>query len=279
MARMSDFVPAAFSVPREFALELVKMGELLDLGSDASEIGNAVMQRLHGRARDSDYILVAYLLFTKSYKSFQAAQALCRCGCGSEALSLCASTFENVIDLLYIRKARVRRSRRYMQYEQVEKLIQAQKVLRKKRLPKGRRKKYREYERKLLADTAKLVKYFPNPHKGWSQKSLFDRAKAVRGEVAYYERYWIYCAHKHTLPMAAMGLTITSASGRPNLTVGPDIKEVYHAALSSTQEFLRFCLVFDHDFALGLASDIRTIQVELARVAEKVAQEHPELLK
>jgi hypothetical protein len=45
--------------------------------------------------------------------------------------------FENVVDLLYIRKAPVKRSRRYIQFKQVEKLLQTQKVLRKKRLPRG----------------------------------------------------------------------------------------------------------------------------------------------
>jgi hypothetical protein len=278
MAFMDGFVSAPFSVPREFAVELVKMGELLDVGDDANNIGKAILERLHGRRRDSGYIIVAYLLFAKCYKSFQAAQALCRCGCGSDALSLCASMFENVIDLLYIGKASVRRSRRFMQYEQVEKLVQAQKVLRKKRLPKGRRKKYREYERNLFADTAKLVRYFRNPHKGWSQKSLFERAKAVRGEIAYYERYWIYCAHKHTLPMAATGLTVVLPGGGSGLTVGPDIKGVFHAALYSTEEFLRFCLIFDHEFALGLVSDIKTTQATLSRVAQAVAQQHPVFL-
>jgi hypothetical protein len=167
---MSDFVPAPFSIPREFAQELVKMGELLDFGDDASKLGKAILDRLHGTKRDSDYKLVAYLLFTKCFKSFQAAQCLCRCGFGSDALSLCASMFENVIDLLYIRKAPVLRSRRYIQYEQVEKLVQARKVQRKKRLPLGRRKAYRKYERTLLAGTSKLITHFPNPHKGWSQR-------------------------------------------------------------------------------------------------------------
>src|SRR3974390_2069419 len=126
---MNDFVPAPFSIPREFAVELVKMGELLDVGDDAKNLGKAILDHLHGKKRDSNYKRVAYLLFAKCFKTFQAAQSLCRCGYGSDTLSLCASIFENVIDLLYIRKAPVHRSRRYMQYEQVEKLHQAQKML------------------------------------------------------------------------------------------------------------------------------------------------------
>lgn len=254
------------------------MGELLDAGNDAQKIGEAVLDRLHGRKRDSDYKLVAYLIFAKGFKSFQAAQLLCRCGYGSDALSICASIFENVIDLLYIRRAPTLRSRRYIQYEQVEKLLQAQKVLRKKRLPRGRRKAYRAWERKLQADAAPFLKYFPNVYKGWSQKSLLDRARALGGEIAYYERYWIYCGHKHTLPMAAVGVTTTLPSGNPIITVGPHIKEVYNAVQSSTEEFLRLCRVFDHDRNLGLSGGIEKLQTDVHRISETVASKHPELL-
>lgn len=275
---MDEFVPPHFTIPRELALELTKMGELLDAGDDAKKLGEAILDGLHGRKRDSDYKLVAFLIFAKCFKSFQAAQTLCRCGFGSDALSLCGSMFENVIDLLYIRKAPLKRSRRYMQFEQVEKLLQAQKVLRKKRLPRGRRKAYRAFERNLKKQVSGLIHYFPNAHTGWAQKSLFQRAKSVGGEISYYERYWIYCGHKHTLPMAAIGWTITLPSGRPSLTIGPDIKEVYNAALSSAEEFLRMCKLFDHELQLGLASDISKVQADLERVAVKVRADHPELV-
>src|SRR5215471_8167186 len=106
---MDEFVPPPFAIPRELAVELAKMGELLDACDDAKKLGEAILDRLHGRKRDSDYKLVAFMIFAKCFKSFQAAQTLCRCGFGSDALSLCASMFENVVDLLYIRKAPVKR--------------------------------------------------------------------------------------------------------------------------------------------------------------------------
>jgi len=275
---MDQFVPPLFAIPRELAVELTKMGGLLDACDDAKKLGEAILDLLQGRKRDSDYKLVAFMIFAKCFKSFQAAQTLCRCGFGSDALSLCASMFENVVDLLYIRKASVKRSRRYIQFEQVEKLLQAQKVLRKQRLPRGRRKAYRAFERNLSTQVSGLVRHFPNPHTGWSQKSLFQRAKSVRGEIAYYERYWIYCGHKHTLPMAAIGWTVTLPDGKPSLTIGPDIKEVYSGALSSAEEFLRMCKLFDHDLRLGLAAGIAKAETDLERIAVKVRTEHPELV-
>jgi hypothetical protein len=193
---------------------------------------------------DSDLKRVAYMIYTKGFKTFQAAQTLCRCGYGSDALSLCAVLFENIVDLLYLGQAPKFRPLRYMQYEQVEKYFQTQKVLKKKRLPRGRRKAYLKYARKLDRETVLLRKYFPNPHKGWSQKSLFDRAKSVKAEIAYYERYWIYCGHKHTLPMGALAWIVAPASGGITLRWYPDIKGVYHACLDSAELFVQLSTTF-----------------------------------
>ncbi len=143
------YVQAPFAIPHDFALELQKAGELLDAGNAAQQIGQTILTEVLKRGYDSDYKFVAYFIFTKALKSLQSVQLLCRCGYGSDGLSLCAVLFENMIDLLYIGKAPVRRARRYCQYEQVEPYYQARRVLAEKRLPKGRRKAYRRYERDL----------------------------------------------------------------------------------------------------------------------------------
>ncbi len=70
---------------------------------------------------DSEHKMLASFIFAKAQKSAHAVQILCRTGFGSDGLSLCAVLFENVVDLLYIGVAPVRRSRRYLQFEEVEK--------------------------------------------------------------------------------------------------------------------------------------------------------------
>ena len=82
-----------------------------------------------------------------------------------------------------------------MQFEQVEKFYKARKILKKKHLPRGVRKRYTGYLRSLTPQVAKALKDFPDDSKGWSQKSLFRRAKMLgaRAELDYNEKYWIYC--------------------------------------------------------------------------------------
>jgi hypothetical protein len=74
--------------------------------------------------------------------------------------------FENLVDLKYIAKAPVRRPLRYMQFEQVEKLYQVQKILAHKRLPRGMRQGYTSYWRELQPQVASLLRYFPKKNLG-----------------------------------------------------------------------------------------------------------------
>jgi hypothetical protein len=222
---------------------------------------------------------VAYILFTKAFKTFQAAQILSLCGYGSDALSLCASLFENVIDLLYIGKAPVRRPRRFLQYEQVAKFQQTEKMLRKKRLPRGRRAVYRSHQRSLAPQTVKLLKYFTRGQ-GWSRKSLSERAKAlgVKAEADYNEHYWIYCGHKHTLPMAVSGWTVEAAGGKTDLTHGPDAKEVFNGVRESVGRFIQLSLIVDDSCKLSLRPHIDKLSGSFMQAATSVAQKYPELL-
>lgn len=269
------YVPAPFSIPQNFALELQKAGELMDAGNEAQQLALTLLTRIQTAGIDSEHKFVAYFIFTKALKTMQSAQLLCRCGYGSDGLSLCAVLFENLIDLLYIGMAPARRSRRYSQFENVEKYYQACKVLKQKRLPKGRRKIYKRYAQNLLAEIRPLLKYFPNASRGWSQKTLVERAKAVKAGLAYQELYWIFCAHKHTLPMAATGLAINTPSGGTDLTTGPDMKSVCHAAEQSATLLLQLCMVVDKIFAISVRAEIDACLKKLHEAVLNVRELHP----
>ncbi|MGC2111247.1 MAG: DUF5677 domain-containing protein [Candidatus Korobacteraceae bacterium] len=273
-----NYVPASFQLPGNVVTELQKADGILNVGNSAQQLGLALLKEIQKSKPESFHRWVTYFLFTKAFKSFQAAQILCRCGYGSDALSLCAVLFEDLVDLLYIGKAPVRRSRRYAEFEQVGKYYQALKVLGQRRLPKGRRKIYKNYASALFPQVKHLLAHYPNKSLGWSQKSLFDRARSVKAALAYQELYWVFCAHKHTLPMAAAGLAIPP-EGYLNFTTGPDIKGVCDALEQSTKLFLSICLMIDGAFDLSLRPKIDSCLSELSRVIAAVRKQHPSMFR
>jgi hypothetical protein len=171
----------------------------------------------------------------------------------------------------------VRRSRRFCQFETVEKFYQAKKVLKQKRLPKGRRKKYTQYLNDLQSQVNGVLKYFNDPRKGWSQKSLFQRAQAVKAGLAYQELYWVFCAHKHTLPMVASGLTENRSDGYFLQTYGPDTKGVCDAAEHSTRLFLQICLAVEMEFKLSFRDAIVQETSRLQSTVAALRKAHPDL--
>ena len=177
---MGGYVHPPFEIPQSLLDDLTRLGPLLDVGKAAQELGQRIFtQHLPGSAIDTNLKMVAYVIFGKAFKSFQAIHNLCLSGCGSDAMALCGTLFENHVDLRYLQQAPIHRPKRYIQFEQVEKYYSAQKILRRKRLPKGLRKTYRGYEKDLKPQVAGILKYFAKPSFGWSQRSLYDRARAV----------------------------------------------------------------------------------------------------
>jgi hypothetical protein len=152
---------------------------------------------------------------------------------------------------------------------------QACKILARKRLPRGRRKTYLTYKHGLYPQVKSLLAFFPDKNKGWSQKALFQRAREVKADVTYQELYWIFCAHKHTLPMAASGLTITRPSGRPDVTIGPHIKGVYHAAFQPSDLFLKLCNVFQHTLGRALLPKIQKCSDVFREAPDPLQQSTP----
>jgi hypothetical protein len=152
---------------------------------------------------------------------------------------------------------------------------QACKILARKRLPRGRRKTYLTYKHGLYPQVKSLLAFFPDKNKGWSQKSLFQRAREVKADVTYQELYWIFCAHKHTLPMAASGLTITRPSGRPDVTIGPHIKGVYR--VSTFRSFPEALQRFSAHTWQGTPSQNPEVLGRLQRSARSVAAVHPDI--
>ena len=136
---MSDYVDPWVKIPASLQTDLEKLAPILQGGSEAEKLGRELItksERLMAAPRQ-EYKRVAYVIYAKGFKTFQSAFNLCLLGCGSDALSLCASLFENLVDLRYLGKAPVRNPRRYFQFEQVDKLIRVRRILRRKRLPKG----------------------------------------------------------------------------------------------------------------------------------------------
>ena len=269
--------PAPFALPFDFVNQMQTANDLFEIGDQAQKLGQDIIERMQVIGIDSEYKFVANFILKKALKTVQSAQILCRCGYSSDSFSLCAVLFENLIDLLYISQAPVRRSRRFCQFETVEKFFQAKRVLSQKRLPKGRRKKYTQYLNDLHPQVKGALKYFNDPRKGWSQKSLFQRAKAVKAGLAYQELYWVFCAHKHTLPMVASGLTENRSNGYFLQTYGPDTKGVCDAAEQSTRLFLQICLAVEMEFKLSFRDAIVKETSKLQSTVAALRKAHPDL--
>jgi hypothetical protein len=225
----------------------------------------------------SDFETVSYLLFSKAFLTFQSVRNLCLIGCGHDALGLCASLFENLVDLRYIRQAPKRRARRFVQFEQVDKYYQVLKVLGRKRLPKGKRKQYKGYLKNLAPQTAKLLKKFSKQRNGWVGKNLRDRAKAVKLDLEYDELYFIFCGLKHTLPAGAASIVIENAGGF-DVIRGPSMKVVYQAALHATHYLFRLMDQFQDIYALNASgSRLRPLMQRFIQSSQEFERRHPEL--
>ena len=175
---------------------------------------------------------------------------------------------------------RYKHSRRFFQFEQVDKYYQARRILRRARLPKVLRKTYREYENTLKPQVAKVLRYFPEKkHKlGWSGKSVFDRAKAVKHGLHYENLYWVFCAFKHTQPMVA-GSIVQEKDQNIDLVYSPSPRGVCDAAEYSTSYFLDLCQEFQGKHGLGKDSEIKTLSEELQDALQRFRNAHPDLFR
>ena len=276
---MSDYVDPWVRIPASLQTDLEKLAPILQAGSEAEKLGRELIansERLMAAPRQ-EYKLVAYVIYAKGFKTFQSAFNLCLLGCGSDALSLCASLFENLVDLRYLGKAPVRNPRRYFQFEQVDKLIRVRRILRRKRLPKGMRNRYKQIKQHLDTPTVrKLEKYFPKKSRGWSQKTLVERARAVGLDLAYEVIYAILCAHKHTVPSAGAGFTVLDGPQGPRPVYEPNVKGVYDGVCQATEWFLVLSGEFKGIFQLDGASKIEDLRINLQQAAQRVLLEHPE---
>jgi hypothetical protein len=278
---MGEYVSPPLDLPASVLEEISKVGPVLDVGAKTIALGQVIISNFSAqRHKNATYATVSYLIFTQGFRTFNTIQVLCRVGCGSDALALCGSLFENYVDLCYIGKAPYRRAKRYSDFEQVEKYFQARRILKRRRLPRGWRKMYREYEAALEPQVKQLLKYFPEKkHKaGWSGKSIAERAKEVKQGLHYENLYWIFCAHKHTQPMIAASLVLEDG-GDIDLVYSPSPKGVLEAAEYSTAYFLDLSREFQLKHGLGKDSEIRTLSDELEKTVEKVRNVHPDLCR
>jgi hypothetical protein len=274
---MGGYVHPPFEIPRSLLDDLTRLGPLLDAATAAQRLGQRIFtDLLVGTAIDTNLKIVTYLIFGKAFKSFQAIHNLCLSGCGSDALAMCGTLFENYVDLQYFQQAPILRPKRYIQCEPVEKYLGATKILKVKRLPKGWRKQYTRHKKKLWPDVCHVLRFFKNSSLGWSQKSLRDRAKAARADLEYLTLYWLFCGHKHTLPMAAAGFVFENDDGI-DVILGPNISGVYLAEINATSLFVKMLLTFDSVFSLRMNAEIDTVFRSFQRAHEQVARDYPDL--
>ena len=249
----------------------------MNVGREAVELGKSILvSHLDGKSPDSDYKLVSYLIFAKGFKTFQTIQCLCRIGWGVDGLSLCGSLFENVVDLAFISKAPVRRPRRYVAFEQVDKFLQLKKVLGRKRLPKGMRKQFQTYLKRIGPQAQAHLKYFPKSNRGWAQRSLYERAAAVKMDLDYCNDYWVFCGVKHTLPAGAASFVFHNDQDM-DVVFGPSMRGVYHATRYSTDYFLKLCLLFGKAYSFQIDHEILQVARCLGEAAVGSHKDHPEV--
>jgi len=238
-----------------------------------------VRTRVGTVARWTGYRRVAYLIFGKSFRTFQGAVQLASHGYGADGLGLSASLFENLVDLAYIGRRRRALAAAYVDFEQVDKYCAAVKVLGHKRLPRGQRSFYDKQRRDLQAQAQPvLASSHQNrcPRNGWSGKGLRQRAEQVSKSLAaeYDMLYHSLCSYKHTTPAGAHAFVLTHAGGA-DVIAGPHINGVYSAALVAAELFLRLCIAVQRSFGLR-AEDVRTYWEKLQTVARAVKSSHPE---
>lgn len=272
---MNDFVPPAFWIPRSVDEELANAGTLFNVAAKAASLGYEVLRKhVKGREADTDYKKVGYLLFAKGFKTFTSIQNLSRSGCGSDALALCASLFENHVDLLYVGKDPVHRSRIFLQYESVEKYHQAKKILNHPDLDAKQRVYFQDQVKKLDPLVSGLLSQYVNASLGWSQKTLKARAGEVNLGLAYDLLYWIFCTQKHTQPGGATGFVIATRTGF-DVVSGPSVRGVGLAVFHSTQSFLLLCSAFEQIYSLDFQAARAQIFSELLSSFNTLESEHP----
>lgn len=274
---MTPYVSPSFAIPESLAEDLEKLGALLDASARIKEYGQELFEKhLMGKIADSQYRIVGYLLFAKGYKTLLTVQNLCRVGCGSDGLALCATLFENYIDLAYIGRDPDPRSRMYVQYEFVEKYLQAKKLLRHNSLEDELRKYFRERMVELEPRASGLLAQYPNPSKGWAQRTIRERATEIGKELEYDLFYWIFCTQKHTQPAGITAFVVGDESGT-DVVRGPSMKGVAHAAFWSSMYFLRLCAAFEPVYGLHIKERISQLSQELVAASEETRKAHPEI--
>jgi len=254
---MATYVNVPTQIPAELAEELHRLEPLFAVAREFYALGVRLHPALDREERTS-LQTVAYLIYGKAFRTFQSVLNLCLCGCGVDALSLCGSLFENLVDLKYMRKAPVRRPLRYIQFEQVEKVYQAEKILAHKRLPRGMRSRYRSYLAGLRAQAGALTRHFPKRGLGWAQLTTKQRAKSAGMEIEYEELYWIFCGYKHTLPAAAHGLMVDDEPQR-DVAVGPNAGGVFEALVHALRYGLQVFASASEAHGLNLEAEVDRI--------------------
>jgi len=269
--------------PASLEEDLKKLGELFAVIGEVDDLARRVVERLHrkrhGTGFNSNLETAACAVFAKGFKTFHATRILCLTGCGVDALTLCGSLFENLVDVLYMRDGPAD-AERYVQFGQVEKFLHAKGMLDHRDLPESKQQWYRERLAELTPEIEPLLKLFPVQSPWWrtgrkgnpAKVSLRERAVAVNLHLCYAENYRIFCGFKHT-GSAAAGFILDR--DRDIVTVAaPSMDGVYHAAVHSAKYFLDLCGVFQDVYGLGIDAEVNALMEKLKETGDRVLKEH-----
>jgi hypothetical protein len=270
---MSTFIAPPFKIPQTFYDDLKKLGPLVDLGKQIKSLGDNIDARMPGKPF-TNFQLVVRIIFRKGFQTYLSTQNLCRCGCGSDALSLCGSLFENWINLKYIVQDADSLSTQYIQYNVLGKYYRAVRV--EGQIPESMKPQFNSNRAELEKRMNELRADFKEKGYGWSKKSLYSRAIAVGAESEYAGDYWVFCGHKHTEP-TALDDFVGGVGGGMDIILGPSMKNIYHATFWSTAYFLRLCEEVQHIHDLPCRADIDKIQNGFMAIVKQVQDNHPEL--
>ena len=268
-------------------VNLLHLGELFEANGEVANVGCSLRKQLAHHHQDgpiSEFNSVAYVIFGKGFKTFNSARILCLHGCGADALALCSSLFENLVDLLYIRQDAAPRAHNYLAFEQVDKYYQIRKVLRREDLSAEKRMSYQsfldDFTPKVQGELANFPKqscWFRAGRDGTMVPvKLRDRAEDVGLGLHYDELYYHLCGHKHTSPGAAAGFMLRHDEGA-DIIVGPNVKGVHPALLHSAEYFIDICHALQEALGLGMTEEITTLNCRLVAAAERVRGAHPDL--
>ena len=264
-------------LPPEFTRKLEAFAPVLDKGAELFEAAKHLIweAKLGEKICDDLYKRVVYLIFARSFCTFQSIQILLRCGFGADAASLLANLMENLIDLKYIARSPEDRSGQYADFEVVEKHELAKRFATSSNAQTAkaagavRDKLYKEHS--TLVDS---IDY----RKAWSQKTIRERAREVGFLGEYDTLYARLCAFKHTTPFGIAGV-IEVEGGATAITVGPSTIGIFWYSWITSNCFALILREVSLAFQLAIQQSFEAYYEQLRKICVDFRNQNPGLVR